>query len=117
MYLCHRYEFSSISLKIFSSNLAINNILYGRAKVCFKFFSLKVKILFLRTTSASSTSAEVVTSFSCLKSYCLRRVEQLFILIIHGRNVFWRALFAGGFLINNWHCASCTLNINSVLEV
>ena len=31
--------------------------------------------------------------------------------------VFWRALFAGGYLINNWYCVSCLLNINSVLVV
>ena len=83
-YLHHRYCFSSISLKISSSNLAINNILNGGANFvpiavshfCFKFVSLKVKISFLRTTSTSSTSAEVVKSFSCLKSSPLRRANR-----------------------------------------
>ena len=81
------YGFSSILLKISSSNSAINNILYGEANFvpfvpiavhlfCFKDFSLKVKILFLRTTSASSTSVDVVTSFSCLKSSHLRRADR-----------------------------------------
>ena len=84
MYLQHRYGLSSISLKISSSNSAINNIIYGGAnfvpiavpRFCFKVFSLKVKILFLTTTSAGSTSVEVVTSFSCLKSSRLRRADR-----------------------------------------
>ena len=83
-YLHHRYCFSSISLKISSSNLAINNILNGGANFvpiavshfCFKIVSLKVKISFLRTTSASSTSAEVVKSFSCLKTSPLCRANR-----------------------------------------
>ena len=41
-----------------------------------KFFLLKVKILFLRTTSASSISFDVVTSFSCHKSSCLYRADR-----------------------------------------
>ena len=84
MYLHRRYGFSSISLKISSSNSAINNMLYGGENLvpivvprfCFKAFSLKVKILFLRTTSASSTSVEVVTLFSCRKSSRLRRADR-----------------------------------------
>ena len=84
MYLYHRYGLSSISLKISSSNSAINNILYGGAnfvpiavpRFYFKVFSIKVKILFLRTTSASSTSVEVMTSFSCLKSSRSRRADR-----------------------------------------
>ena len=84
MYLHHRYGFSSISLKISYSKLAINNILYGGAHFvpiavlcfCFKVFSLKVKILFLTTTSESSTSVELVTSFSYLKSSGLRRADR-----------------------------------------
>ena len=74
MYLHHRYDFSSISLEISISNLSIKNILYGGENLVtiavprffFKVFSLRVKILFLRTTSASSSSIEVETSFSCL---------------------------------------------------
>ena len=84
MYLHHRYGLSSISLKISSSNSVINNMLYGGAnfikiavpRFCFKDFSLKVKILLLITTSASSTSGEVVISFSCLKSSHLRRADR-----------------------------------------
>ena len=84
MYLHHRHGCSSISLKISSSNPIINNILYGGANFapiavsCFsvKFFSLKVKILFLRTISASYNSFEVVTSFSCLKYSRLRRANR-----------------------------------------
>ena len=61
MYLHHRYGFSSISIKISSSNSAINNIMYDGENFvtisvpcfCLKVFSLKVKILFLRTNSAS----------------------------------------------------------------
>ena len=34
---------------------------------------------------------------------CFIILSTLFILILHGRNIFWRALFAGGFLINNWY--------------
>ena len=84
MCLHHRYSFSSISFNISSSNLAINDILYGGAnfvpvavpRFFFKIFSLKVKILFSRTTSAGSTSVEVVTSFSCLESTRLRRADR-----------------------------------------
>ena len=44
-------------------------------------------------------------------------LSTLFILILHERIIFWRALFAVGFLINNWYCVSCLLNINSVLAL
>ena len=84
MYLHHRHGCSFISLKISSSNPIINNILYGGAnfapiavpRFSVKFFSLKVKILFLRTTSASYNSFEVVTSFSCFKYSRLRRANR-----------------------------------------
>ena len=84
IYLHHKYGSSSILLKISSSNAAINNILYGGAnfvpiavhRFCFKVFSLKVKILFLRTTSASSTNVKVVKSPSCLKSSRLRKADR-----------------------------------------
>ena len=33
----------------------------------------------------------------------------LFILILYGKKVSWRAPFAGGFLINIWYCVSCLL--------
>ena len=83
MYLHHMYGLNSISRKIYSSNSAINNILYGGANFvpvavphfCFKVFSINVKILFLRTTSESSASVEVVTSFSYLRSSRLRRAD------------------------------------------
>ena len=53
MYFHHMYCSSYISLKMSSSNSAIINLLYGGAKFvpisvphfCFKFFSLKVKII------------------------------------------------------------------------
>ena len=48
---------------------------------------------------------------------CFIILSTLFILILHGRKFFWRALFAGGFLINNWYCVSCLLNINSALAL
>ena len=48
---------------------------------------------------------------------CFIILSTLFILILHGRKVFWRALFASGFLINNWYCVSCLLKINSALAV
>ena len=59
-------------------------MLYGGAnfvpiavpRFCFKVFSKKVKKLFLRATSASSTSVEVVISFSCLKSSRLGRADR-----------------------------------------
>ena len=38
---------------------------------------------------------------------CFIILSTPFILIIHGRKVFWGALFAVGFLINHWHCVSC----------
>ena len=34
---------------------------------------------------------------------CLIILSTLFILILHGRKLFWRALFTVGFLINNWY--------------
>ena len=84
IYFHHRYSFSSISLKICSANSTINNILYGRTnfipiavpRFYFKVCSLKVNISFLKTTTASFTSVEAVTSFSCLKSSCLRRADR-----------------------------------------
>ena len=48
---------------------------------------------------------------------CFIILSTLFILILHGRNVFWRALFAVGFSINNWYSVSCLLNINSTLAL
>ena len=48
---------------------------------------------------------------------CLIILSTLFIWILHGRKLFWRALFAVGFLINNWYCVSCLLNINSALAL
>ena len=44
-------------------------------------------------------------------------LSTLFILISNGKKLFWRAFFAVGFLINNWYCASCLLNINSALTL
>ena len=35
---------------------------------------------------------------------CFIILGTLFIFILHGKKVFWRALFAGGFWINNWYC-------------
>ena len=48
---------------------------------------------------------------------CLIILSTLFILILHGRKLFWRALFVIRFLINNWYCVSCLLNTNSVLAL
>ena len=48
---------------------------------------------------------------------CLIILGTLFILILHGRKIFWRAFFAVGFLINDWYCVSCLLNINSALAL
>ena len=45
---------------------------------------------------------------------CLIILSTLFILILQGRKLFWRALFAAGFLKNNWYCVNCLLNINSL---
>ena len=50
-------------------------------------------------------------------SSCLITLKTIFILILHGRIVFQRALFAGGFLINIWYCISYLLNINSPLTI
>ena len=50
-------------------------------------------------------------------SGCFIILSTLFILILHGRKVFWRALFAVGFLVNNWYYVSCLLNINSALAL
>ena len=48
---------------------------------------------------------------------CFIILSTLFILILHGRKVFWKALFAGGLLTNDWYCVSCLVNINSELAV
>ena len=84
MFLHDWHGLSYISLKMFSTNSAINNILYGEVnflpiavtRFCFEVFSFKVKIFSLRTTSASSTSFEIVTFFSCLKSSLSSRAER-----------------------------------------
>ena len=44
-------------------------------------------------------------------------LNTLFILNLHGRKLFWRALFPVGFWINNWYCVSCLLNITSALAL
>ena len=88
--LHHGYGFSSISLKTSSSNSAINNLLYGGANVVpiavphFYFFPypsssffLKIKNIVLKKNSANSTSVEVMTSLSCLKSSRLGRTFNL----------------------------------------
>ena len=48
---------------------------------------------------------------------CLVILNTLFILILQGRKLFWRAPFAVGILINNWYYVSCLLNITSALEL
>ena len=50
-------------------------------------------------------------------SDCFIILGQLFILILHERKVFCKALFAGRFLINIWYCISYLLNINSALAI
>ena len=44
-----------------------------------KVFSLKVKILFLRATSANSISVELITSFSCFKTSPLRSRLEVYV--------------------------------------
>ena len=46
---------------------------------------------------------------------CFIILSTFFILMLHGRKVFWRALFAGGFLINIVYCIRCLFKINSAL--
>ena len=48
---------------------------------------------------------------------CFIILSKFFILILHRRKVFWRALFVGGFLINIWYCISFLLKINSALTI
>ena len=43
-------------------------------------------------------------------SDCFIMWRTLSILILHGRKVFWRALFKGGFSISVWYGISCLLN-------
>ena len=73
MYLYHRYFNSAITNILCSGT---NFVPITVPRFCFKFFSLKVQILFLRTTLSSSTSVRILTSFSCLKSSCLRRADK-----------------------------------------
>ena len=73
-----------LHFKISSSISASNIVQYDGARFVsiavpryfFKVLSLKAKILFLRTTSASSSCAEVLTSFPCLKSVRSRRADR-----------------------------------------
>ena len=44
-------------------------------------------------------------------------LSTLFIFNLNGRKAQWRALLAGGFLINIWYCISFLLNINSSLVI
>ena len=63
--------------------------------------------------------------FFCVNGYfggsdpggCLITLNTLFMLILHGRKLFWRALFAVGLLINNWYYVSCLLKIDSALAL
>ena len=48
---------------------------------------------------------------------CFIILSALFILILHGRKMFSRVPIMVGFLINNWYCVSCLLNINSALAL
>ena len=48
---------------------------------------------------------------------CLIILNTLFILILQGRKLFWRAPFAVWILINNWYYVSYLLNITSALEL
>ena len=50
-------------------------------------------------------------------SGCLIILNTLFILILKGRKLFWRAPFTVGILINNWYYVSRLLNITSALEL
>ena len=50
-------------------------------------------------------------------SDCFIILSTLFIFNLHGRKALWRALLAGGFLINIWYCISFSLNINSALVI
>ena len=50
-------------------------------------------------------------------SDCFIILSTLFIFNLHGRKALWKALLAGGFLINIWYCLSFLLNINSTLVI
>ena len=50
-------------------------------------------------------------------SDCFIILSALFIFNLHGRKALWRALLAGGFLINIWYCISFLLNIKSALVI
>ena len=46
-------------------------------------------------------------------SDCFIILSTLFIFNLHGRKALWRALLAGGYLINIWYCISFLLNMKS----
>ena len=48
---------------------------------------------------------------------CFNILSTLFILIFHGRKVFWQALFAGWYLVNVWYWISHLLSVNSALVI
>ena len=50
-------------------------------------------------------------------SDCLIILSTPFIFNLHGRKALWRALLAGGFLINIWYCVSFLLYMNSALVI
>ena len=51
-------------------------------------------------------------------TYCLLdNFKYTFYFNLHGRKALWRALLAGGFLINIWYCMSFLLNINYALVI
>ena len=50
-------------------------------------------------------------------SGCFNILNTFLSLIQHERKVFYKALFAGRFLINIWYFISCLSNINSALAI
>ena len=59
--------------------------------------------------------------YCCFLGNCpwwlLHNFNCTFYFNLHGRKALWRALLAGGFLINIWYCISFLLNISSALVI
>ena len=56
-------------------------------------------------------------SWGLALSDCFIILSTLFIFNLHWRKALWRALLAGGFLINIWYWISFLLNINCALVI
>ena len=82
---------------------------FGGSELLLACFSSMLLILSFILSTANFGELPLVAALQFLVHFSF--------LILQRRKAFWRALSAGGFLINIWYCISCLLNINSVLAI